>query len=44
MKVETRVANPCERVAVASGARGRSILADASPLFFQSIGLALRAA
>ena len=42
MKLETRVANPCERIAVAQGLRGRSALSDAAPLFFQAIGLALR--
>ncbi|MXV96117.1 MAG: type IV pilus assembly protein PilM [Gemmatimonadetes bacterium] len=42
MKVDTRVANPCERVAVAPGLRGRSALSGAAPLFFQAIGLALR--
>ena len=44
MKVETRVANPCERVAVAPGLQGRSALAGAAPLFLQAIGLALRTA
>lgn len=42
LKVETRVANPFERVPAAAGVRGRRVLAEASPLFFQSIGLALR--
>lgn len=42
LKVETRVANPFERVPAAAGVRGRRVLAGASPLFFQSIGLALR--
>lgn len=42
LKVETRVANPFERVPAAAGVRGRRILTEAPPLFFQSIGLALR--
>lgn len=44
MKVETRVANPCERVSVAPGLRGRRVLAGSAPLFLQAIGLALRSA
>ena len=44
LKVETRVANPCERVSAAAGIHGRKALAESSPLFFQSIGLALRSA
>ncbi len=42
LKVETRVANPCERVAIAPGMRGRRALSGAAPLFLQAIGLALR--
>lgn len=42
LKVETRVANPFERVPAAADVRGRKVLTEASPLFFQSIGLALR--
>ena len=44
LKVETLVANPCERVPAAAGVQGRKALAESSPLFFQSIGLALRCA
>ncbi len=44
MKVETRVANPCERVSVAPDLRGRNTLAGAAPLFLKAIGLALRGA
>lgn len=44
MKVETRVANPCERVAIAPGLQGGSALSSAAPLFLQAIGLALRGA
>ncbi len=42
LKVETRVANPLERVPAAAGMDGRHVLTEAPPLFFQSIGLALR--
>ena len=42
MKIETRIANPCERVAIAAGIRGRRLLSQAAPLYLQAIGLALR--
>ncbi len=42
MKVETRIVNPCQRISVAAGLRGRAVLARSAPLFLQAIGLALR--
>ena len=44
MKVETRVTNPCERVAVSPDLQGRRALSGSAPLFLQAIGLALRSA
>lgn len=44
MKVETRVANPCENVSVAPGLHGRNTLSGTAPLYFKAIGLALRGA
>lgn len=44
VKVETRVANPFESVAVRTDAAGQALLARATPLFFLTLGLALRTA
>lgn len=44
MKVETRVANPFEQVAVRTGAKGHELLSQAAPLFLLTLGLALRTA
>lgn len=43
IKVETRLVNPFERVAVRPGAGGRKVLAEVAPILFLSLGLALRA-
>ena len=44
MKVETRVANPFEQVAVRTGAKGHALLSETAPLFLLTLGLALRTA
>ena len=44
MKVETRVANPFEQVAVRTGADGHALLSKAAPLFLLTLGMALRTA
>ena len=43
IKVETRLVNPFERVAVRPGAGGQKVLAEAASILFLSLGLALRA-
>ncbi len=42
LKMETHIVNPCARIDVPSGGGGRNDLAQAAPLFFQAVGLALR--
>lgn len=44
IKVETRVANPFELVAVRTDVDGQALLAQAAPMFLLTIGLALRTA
>lgn len=44
IKIETRVANPFEMVAVRTDAAGQALLAQAAPLFLLTLGLALRTA
>lgn len=44
IKIETRVANPFEMVTVRTDAAGQALLAQAAPLFFLTLGLALRTA
>ena len=44
IKVETRVANPFESVAVRTDAAGQPLLAQAGPMFLLTVGLALRTA
>ncbi len=44
VKVETRVANPLEMVAVRTATPGHALLSEAAPLFLLALGLALRTA
>ncbi|MXW16086.1 MAG: pilus assembly protein PilM, partial [Gemmatimonadetes bacterium] len=44
VQVETRLVNPFQRVPLREEARDRRILANAAPMMFLPVGLALRAA
>ena len=44
LKIETRLANPCQRVTVRPGVADHWVLAKAAPMLCLSVGLALRAA